>query len=82
MEEGHCVYVLRGQGRKWRVGTTTRPSKRPRESYRRNKDCLGELEGVDTFCGLDSDTAKNLEKYLVDILSSLSPQCKCNIRRG
>ncbi|NQT47338.1 MAG: hypothetical protein HQ578_00015 [Chloroflexi bacterium] len=84
MKNDHCVYVQRGrddQGNlKWRVGMTTRPDKRPQESYRENKDCLGELEQVNLICGLDEETTKALELVLMDMLQDIAPEGKCNLR--
>ena len=85
MGRKYCVYVIRGsQGNgnpKWRVGMTTRPSVRPKESFRENQPCLGELEHVSLMCGLDKETAKSIEVGLIDLLSGLNPAGKCNLIR-
>ena len=85
MNGEHCVYVTRGRKENgdttWRVGITTRPSVRPKESFRENQPCLGELDHVSLMCGLDKETAKSIEVGLIDVLSGLNPAGKCNLIR-
>jgi hypothetical protein len=83
MKNRHCLYILQGRGADgkatWRVGTTARPNKRPQESYRENRDCLGKPEHVKSVCGLDKETALAVEKLLIDALGAVKPDGRCNI---
>ena len=85
-KSGYCVYILHGRDATgdptWRVGTTTRPQRRPRESYTRYRGCLGELEKIQMACQLDRSTALTAETLLIDALSSVNSSGKCNLLPG
>lgn len=80
-----CLYITWGRtgdgAARWRVGQTTRPSRRPHESYEENRGCLGDLESVSLVCGISAEHVNDLELRLIDILTEVLPEGRCNLVR-
>jgi hypothetical protein len=89
MKDNVCnegIYVhLNRETLQWRVGESQAVSSRAPRSFIKNQSCLGTSEEVETIffptCGLPAAHRKELEVELIDLLSRLAPETRCNLIR-
>jgi hypothetical protein len=55
-------------------------------SIKDNQQCLGNPQEVETVifptCGLPPNQRKQIERTFIDVLGTIRPQNRCNIRRA